>query len=335
MVKFDVESVRLFNNELPVSTGDIHIQTLTKKRVEHFFDKNKAFVRTSFSAPSNFLLGAVHTSYDKHIGLKLSPDVIWVTILQGISTHVEKNPEKFRHVFVSHSGKLKLSVDADYLVRGDTNNNWNPVIEQFSSQIAQHLNGPVPKLAQAVRFSTTGSCEAICHDLTFMDCVKSYFSYTVRTKCGIPNIELLGTQDDWVRLTSALDILDELDLGAWKNQLLSILSQFVLAYTQVDQKFWSGMYKRKGGRGSGSITKICGWISKLFLYIKDEINPNAISGRKLSIDPALFPRGISKTPFVWKYLGHTLHMHFNAGLVGCVQDGQTLVPELGWFITYQ
>ena len=186
--------------------------------VEAFSDVNKQFLSTGHLPTKNGLLAAVHKAFNDHLDLAISPDVIWITILQGISAHVASDPEKFRNAFVSHSGKKELVVRDDSLVKGSWNNGWKAVIEGFSEQIASNLNGPVPKSTLGVAFTTTLDSEKVAHIMTFMDCVKSYFRYTVMTKCGIRNIELLGTREDWVKLSSALDILDTLELSAWKKQ---------------------------------------------------------------------------------------------------------------------
>jgi hypothetical protein len=43
-------------------------------------------------------------SYVYHLPLILSPDDIWITIMQGFGIHVKSNAEKLRSKFVSHEG---------------------------------------------------------------------------------------------------------------------------------------------------------------------------------------------------------------------------------------
>lgn len=303
--------------------------------VEAFSNVDTQFLSTGHVPTKNGLLAAVHKAFNDHLDLAISPDVIWITIMQGMSAHVASDPEKFRNAFVSHSGQKELVVRDDSLVKGSWNNKWKAVIEGFSEQIASNLNGAVPKSTLGVAFTTTLDNEKVAHIMTFMDCVKSYFRYTVMTKCGIRNIELLGTRDDWVKLSSALDILDTLELSAWKKQLSSILEHFVNAFDgNIDREFWAGIYRKSGGRGSGSIAKVSGWITKLFLYTANGLNNSALQTRNAPEDPAKFPSGLSSTPFKWEYLKETYKMHFNAGIIGVTMpDNNKLKPELGWFVS--
>src|SRR6266542_6773522 len=61
---------------------------------------------------SHGLAAAILHAYNNHQHLRLSPDDVWLTIAQGVSHHINFNPEKFRHYFVNHQGKKELIVFA-------------------------------------------------------------------------------------------------------------------------------------------------------------------------------------------------------------------------------
>jgi hypothetical protein len=61
-------------------------------------------------AAQNFF-EVVYAAYAGHRPLVLSPDMIWLQITQGFASHVDKNAEKLRYLFVNHSGKEKLKID--------------------------------------------------------------------------------------------------------------------------------------------------------------------------------------------------------------------------------
>jgi hypothetical protein len=50
------------------------------------------------------LLAAAHFAFSKHRPIVLSPDMIWVTILQGLARHVNDHAERLRNRFVAHQG---------------------------------------------------------------------------------------------------------------------------------------------------------------------------------------------------------------------------------------
>ena len=53
----------------------------------------------------NAYLSTVYEAFANEKTLVLSPDHIWSMIAQGVSIHVNQNPEEFRDVFVTHQGK--------------------------------------------------------------------------------------------------------------------------------------------------------------------------------------------------------------------------------------
>ena len=69
---------------------------------------------------SHPLIATLHTAFDEHRSVCLSPDVIWLTILQGLAHHVNANAEILRKHFVRHEGKLKIKVYRDDFVKGSS-----------------------------------------------------------------------------------------------------------------------------------------------------------------------------------------------------------------------
>ena len=56
-----------------------------------------------------------------------------------------------------------------------------------------------------------------------MASLQKYFDYGFGTKCGIPGVEMTGSDEDWIRLaekskkleTLLMPIMDEIGLGKW------------------------------------------------------------------------------------------------------------------------
>lgn len=65
--------------------------TIIDPNAEAFSHQNNEFINIE-TETTNCLIAAVYYAFAKHIPLELGPDVIFNTILQGISTHVSKNP---------------------------------------------------------------------------------------------------------------------------------------------------------------------------------------------------------------------------------------------------
>jgi len=54
-----------------------------------------------------------------------------------------------------------------------------------------------------------------------MDAMKSYFAYELETLCGIPQIRLEGSADDWHDLRERTEYLRRYDLEWWCDQMIA------------------------------------------------------------------------------------------------------------------
>ena len=97
-----------------------------------FFSLDPDLVVNSVFSPSKQI--NVLTVFACHYPLGLSPDMIWLCIMQGLSIHVNKNAEKLKSKFVSHEGKVEIVVRRDDFVKGQQNS-WQEVFSDFSAQI--------------------------------------------------------------------------------------------------------------------------------------------------------------------------------------------------------
>ena len=286
----------------------------------------------------NAFVGAVHTAFARHYPLTISPDHVWMCIAQGLSNHVNANAEQLRSMFVKHeTGKETLSVRRDDFVKGDPNNPWPEVFDEFSEQIRQHIGAEIHDLLTP-EFTTTGPNEKAASQVVLMDTLKNYFQFNFETECGIPEITLEGTLDDWQKLRDKTLSLAKYDLDWWITPLSPILDQFVDAASgKVDVDFWRGIYKQNDDSGGPYIT---GWIVTLFPYAGRGNRRNGYlqcwdkTYRFGGVKTTYFPRGVVYCPFNWKYLGNDIPMHFYAGFMCVTQDSNTLAvrPEIGWAI---
>jgi hypothetical protein len=300
---------------------------------------------------SHPLIGAVHHAFATHRPLCLSPDIIWLTLTQGLAQHINANAEQLRHHFVEHQGKVQIVVRRDDFVKGSPENPWPEVFAQFSDAIRGHI-GAAHDLIVA-DFSTTGPVERAASELVLLDTMQAYFSYKLVTVCGMPSITLQGTVEDWQSIGKRVQAFARYDLNWWVAGLEPILEQFVRAAAgTVDGAFWDSMYKWHGRQGSGTSPYVSGWIVKLFPYLNPggesfyagETRDTPSLCRNPWIDtqpsrdhgpgPSRFPSLPARAPFLWEYLGRNYEMEFIGGLIGVRQDPQTLClqPEIGWAV---
>jgi hypothetical protein len=191
---------------------------------------------------SHPLIATLHTAFDEHRSVCLSPDVIWLTILQGLAHHVNANAAEMRRHFVRHDGKLKIVVIRDDFVKGSPENPWAEVFSEFSASIREHI-GDAHRVIVA-DFSTTGAVERAASEVALLDTMQAFFGYEVHSRCGIPEIQLEGTADDWREIARRVQVFRKWGLDWWIDPLEPILNQFVAAAvkgTVQVEIYWTGI----------------------------------------------------------------------------------------------
>ncbi len=335
------------------------------KKVDHLGELRTALRRPIEAAwrPQNHvvacvedhaLLSAFRLAFYTHLPLRLSPDVIWITLARGFALHVNEHAEQLRHRFVRHYGKERLVVERpDFLPGKD--NPWPEAFEAFSGQLDDHTGG----LTALVRadFSTTGPVERAVSHLMAMETFKSYFEYEMMCGCGIPTITLTGTVADWRRLREKAQRFADYGLQDWIEALDPVLAHFESAKVgKADVGFWKSMFRYHSGSGPAVLT---GWANVLFPYLQEadgKLYPNPYLKEwkeRLAIDDGqqwrerwddpqgvglgAFPPCFTSVPLKVFWGEQETDMRLVGGLMGVTQEITTLTvePECGWVVVYE
>jgi hypothetical protein len=300
--------------------------------------------RHSFVHP---LIEAVHLAFSEHRPLILSPDCIWLTIVQGFAHHLLENAESLRGRVVAHDEKKILTVRTESL----DENHWPEMISQFSEQIRRNSD-PVLHETLLCNFSTTTPKIRTSFEVALMDAYHRYFEYNAMCVCGIPTVTLEGTPDDWQRMRDRVEVLATFDLAWWTSRLTPILDQFVTtSMGSPDRAFWQAIYKPTHFYFTDSAT---GWIADLFPYLcqrlskpkfwrnnifeterRDWLPVDSNSGG-VSVALRSFPCGLSCAPVKIQFSDSSrpLGVVLMAGFFGVFQDpgDHSLSPEIAWAV---
>ena len=367
MTTFKVEDVKKSSKRLPrKDEAGVFLERCGSVKPEaHSELKHVPFEASGSWRPlNNAFISAVHTAFAHHYPLVLSPDAIWLVISQGFANHVNANAESLRKSFVDHEGQktIEIQLDRGDFVKGSPKNPWGDVLDLFSEGIRRNVGDKTHDLLTPT-FSTTGPVERAASQIVLMNCFKEYFVYRMVGICGIPEVTLEGTPEDWSLLRDKALSLGQFDLEWWTVELKPILDQFVEAASgKVDVEFWRRIYKLKEAYG---ILSVNGWILDLFPYIGDTLDlfpewtrKNHCLGKwktiPLKLDKEVkkvvsfeivegelstesFPPGVVSAPFVWKIpaADKEYKMKFFAGFMAATQNSKTLAiqPEIGWAVT--
>ena len=325
MITFEVDKVELATEALPTCKVKDLLNEETEPYIYLENHKEELFVKNS-EAPS--LISLLHMSFSQHRPLILSPDVIWLTIIQGVAFHLDKNHEKLRKKFVDFKGQKTLNVT---LLEMD----FPEVIRQFSELISEET-GENSELFRC-NFSTSTQESRIASEIIMLSTFKHYFEMVFACVCGIPKITLKGETEDWEKISEKLEHFRKYELGWWIDELKPALAEFTEASKgNINLDFWQNLYKFQEEYGSNIVN---GHICLFYPYLKDYetdqyTNPNPfITDRSNTVYSSSFPPGMTSAPLIVKGLDKTRKMDLHGGLFGIKQHTDFSLEVLpGWYV---
>ena len=299
------------------------------------------------------ILEGYYQSYAKHIPVTVSPDILWMLIVQGFSRHIDQNVEKLRNKFVDFDGQKTLIVDGDeWTIEEITREGWESTFAAFVELIKRNAGDSMVKIITPT-FSTTTPTIQVSSQIAIMSCFKNYFKYIrLYGGCGFPYINLQGTLKDYEELKSKVEKLKGFDIDDWIKELIIIIDKIIETKKgKVDVDFWKNMIKNKETmepRGSGALTKvenIDGWLLNFYPYYKvdDAFKKCEKLVRKADFNKPLdvknlknIPEEMVEVPLIMhhKFTGKDTELTIKTGFLGMIQEKNGLAkPEIGWFIT--
>jgi hypothetical protein len=301
----------------------------------------------------NAFLTTVYLAHSQHRPLVISPDMIWLLIMQGFNHHIQLHPEKLG---------IGTKIKTVKVYSPESDPSWDVVVRELSQALKKKI--PSKKFDFLVpEFSTTGEKEAMAFQINMLQVFENNFAYEFYAVCGIPSITLEGGSDDWEKIIRLTAALKDYGLDWWISELTPVLDEFLKTSNgDINTAFWQGIYK---ARGEYTNTYVNGWITKFFPYIilPEKVTDDDDSGKektkrnrdRVIANPCFgggnnakaetmnggltheqFPNGLSKVSFTLyrspKDRGASRQAI--AGFIGISQDTSTMAlkPEIGWII---
>src|SRR5450755_2226001 len=239
-ITFAVDDVKPADKALPMDALAKAFANRSGRAVVAMAERDRPVVASP--APNNLrmhralngLIETVHLAFSQHRPLILSPDCIWLVISQGFGHHINETAEQLRGRLVSHEGRKTLTVRA---------RTYEEATDKFSAKIRESTD-PVLHETLICDFSTTTPVIRTASEVALMDIYQAYFEYVIMCICGIPEITLQGTCEDWQRIRARIEVLGTYGLEWWVSRLRPIVDQFVRAAGgNPDREFWKAIYK--------------------------------------------------------------------------------------------
>ncbi len=312
------------------------LKKIWNKRLQSKVESVDSYEKRVMGCGYNSLYGAIISSFNEHVPLLLTPDAIWLQILQQLAIHIGENSKALRNKFVDFEDKKVIKVKRDDFVKGQMNP-WGEVFPEFTNQIREYI-GDKNYNAMISKFTTTTEITQAAQEVALMDCMQSYFDYMFVTKCGIPEITLDGTRDDWELILSKVDGLVDYDLGWWIKELKVLLKEFVNVWDDnIDLDFWNSFVNEYGFSGGpyfyGHMLRLSAYTTGYNKKIYRMDGWDSDGGRKNMITVNSFTSGISSVPFLWEYYSTIYPMTFVSGFVGIDKIDGAYCPNISWAVS--
>lgn len=288
-------------------------------------------------------IDAFVVAWNEHRPVRISPDAIWMLLMEGLLGAVRDRPEAARKEMVLHdSGKILLEakLDEDFPLQMRRREAWEEVASQLLDSMDRHTVGHRQKELQ-VRFTTTTATRALATRMRILELYQDFFEYTGSVGCGIPSIRLEGTPADWKRIRAQAKILSIGATRSWVEGMMPVLDQFVAASEgKLDAAFWRAFVRfRPAGPDCGEVDELDGWITRLVLRKSFDFTQDSDSGigSELTWEHRL-PTSVLRAdhgsaPFRLSVGASEWSFHFVSGFSGVSQDKDgALAPELGWSV---
>ncbi|KAJ7374212.1 hypothetical protein OS493_007285 [Desmophyllum pertusum] len=264
-----------------------------KARLKASVDKPKEMIaalgstETIYSLGDTGLFSAVLKAYNNHWKLRTSPDDWWFCVIKRVASAIDKNAKKesVRKMFVHHKGKKTIKVRVPDATIYTVDYSW--FFDKIAKKIQKNVKVPEFVDGMTADFSTTTAVQKIVSQITLMSSVQEYFDYKMLIVfCGIPAVDMLGTEDDWSKLKSKLKVLRTLlepienDLGLtseWWDLVEKVFSKLLDTYQgRPDGKWWSHIISYDYPFGSGPrVLQYRGWITE---FLEGTKHPKEIKG---------------------------------------------------------
>ena len=267
-------------------------------------------------------------AYREDRPVTISPDIIWLLIVQGFSNHVNFNAEKLRSKFVNFYGQKTLHVCRQGT--GLTADFCKSIIPDFVKQISNYTGKELIE-ALTPNFTTTTPVSMTASQLSIMCAMKKYFRYVShRCVCCFPFIVIEGIKQDWESILQKLDFIKQFDLESWVDTLKPIIGKIIDSYDgKIDKEFWKNMLHIVDSRGAYNPGYTDGWFTNFFLYNQygSQVAGCISSKTKLSSE-------ILAIPFVFDDNGKITNCEFLTGFFGATQDpkNSSIKPVIGWAV---
>jgi len=190
-------------------------------------------------------------SWADHLGIVITPDIIWYTLISEFSSIIKQNVESYRSLFSDSKEKKEILIPS------------NSLTVMPLDTLSETLKHVIPSDSSIFfpQFQTFTINSEYALMAAFCDICSPYYNYCMY-RCGFPFIDVRGSIDDWMILREQWRLLSVIiKKDVWTKKVNVILDNILSNFKSAD--WWKSIFKIEEC-GSGHQTETIGWFTDLF-----------------------------------------------------------------------
>ncbi len=140
-------------------------------------------------------VGMLGVAFANHHSIEIYPDDIWLMLMDGIRQHVKHNRDALKDKFVRDGADTNIVIIDNSLTPQSPPSAWKKDITQIYDTLYKKLP-EATRTAFEVDFSTSTAIDKFVTKTMVMSISSEYYTYTIMTLCGIPQIFIKGNKQD-------------------------------------------------------------------------------------------------------------------------------------------
>lgn len=244
--------------------------------------------------------------WGSHLGIVVTPDIIWYTLLSEVASIIKASPDDFRDIFTTSSEKKRIVVPSADLVMP---------LDQLVSLLKEEIPTDTSMFFPDFKFTKNS---VLAFQAAFSDMCSPFYNYSMML-CGFPFIKVEGTVEDWDLLKEHWYTLSKIlqkKKVEWEVRVTNTLDSIVTNFDNIE--LWKNIFSVKKC-GSGHQTIVSGWFSDLFVEVPQVRYAENYSSHISTIK--------------YDIIGTDRNLEMSVGLFNSIQQDEFMVPSFS-SITY-
>lgn len=224
-------------------------------------------------------ISMIHNAYIYHQVPTITPDDVWLTILNYLAKNVNENEDHYRKAFGLDEGKKEIVVKRTHIDFEDT-----ACIESMFHELISMMDVQNSKIADfECDFSTSTTITRLCSQVSLAHMMENFFSFKMVLSCGFPALKFEGTEADWRKIITKLEAFKKIghtSIQKYLDACSSVIAKILTVYTHKGSVKWKEFYYSEIC-GSGGQSGYRGFVLDLLNVRIDEAwEPNELSSMR-------------------------------------------------------